>query len=569
MREPRIAEALLRGFISDPGLEEAILGDLAEEWNERSEAPDAGQARARYWEQVLRSIPHLLRQWWLQQSPARAQRTLGRVALVLLLANALIAATTVGMLVVAGGASGQPGPDVTRGILLAGGVWAGVAGFVLACRAPHAPMVPVVLLALSWVPATPLAAMIHPTPGPPDSFFLLFPILLFALTVAGGSIATTLRGTDHLGGPLSREPDPSTSEDTMKNETSLLRLAARPLIAAAVLLAIPLVAMQFTAEMDWTLFDFVVMGILVFGTGLAFELALARTESTVYRVAAGAALVAGFLLFWVNGAVGVIGTAGNDANVMYLAVLAIGVGGAIGSGLEPRGMARAMIATAVAQLAVGALALVRSLGGAANWQIKLIALSGFFAALFLGSAWLFNQAAPRRERRADEGATPASGDDVNAAGDQNGGVVMMSWMRPILRAFAMGLTWAVGWAFAGVGIGIATGFLPNGHPVQSFLDPWLALAMPGFIGGVVFSVVLRIVEGHRNFIELSLPRAGAWGAVTGLVLGVVPSTPLATPTDAFPLWILGAGIIGMAILLSTVSATGSLSLARIAEGHGR
>lgn len=29
MRRPRIAEALLRGFIADPDLEEAILGDLA------------------------------------------------------------------------------------------------------------------------------------------------------------------------------------------------------------------------------------------------------------------------------------------------------------------------------------------------------------------------------------------------------------------------------------------------------------------------------------------------------------------------------------------------------------
>lgn len=167
------------------------------------------------------------------------------------------------------------------------------------------------------------------------------------------------------------------------------------------------------------------------------------------------------------------------------------------------------------------------------------------------------------------GVIGTAGNDVNAAGDQTGGVVMMTWIRPILRAFGMGLTWAVGWALLGLGIGISTGFLPDGHFMQSFLDPWLALATPGFIGGVIFSVVLRIAEGHRSFVELSLPRAGAWGAVTGLILGIVPFTPLATPTGAFPLWLLGAGIIGMAILLSTVSAAGSLSLARIAESHGR
>lgn len=143
------------------------------------------------------------------------------------------------------------------------------------------------------------------------------------------------------------------------------------------------------------------------------------------------------------------------------------------------------------------------------------------------------------------------------------------WPGSILSAVGMGLTWAVGWGFAGVGIGIATGFLPDGHALRTLVDPWLALATPGFVGGVLFTVVLRIAEGHRSFVELSLPRAAAWGAVTGLLLGVVPFTPLATPTDAFPLWLLSVGIIGTAILLSAVSATGSLSLARVADDWRR
>lgn len=143
------------------------------------------------------------------------------------------------------------------------------------------------------------------------------------------------------------------------------------------------------------------------------------------------------------------------------------------------------------------------------------------------------------------------------------------WPGSILRAVGMGLVWAVGWAFAGVLIGIATGFLPDGHSLRTLVDPWLALATPGFVGGVLFTVVLRVAEGHRSFVELSLLRAGTWGAVTGLLLGVVPFTPLGTPTDAFPLWLLGVGIIGTTTLLSTVSATGSLSLARVADGWRR
>ena len=43
-------------------------------------------------------------------------------------------------------------------------------------------------------------------------------------------------------------------------------------VAVATLLLIPLIAMQFTDEVDWKPFDFVVMGILLLSTGLLCEL---------------------------------------------------------------------------------------------------------------------------------------------------------------------------------------------------------------------------------------------------------------------------------------------------------
>jgi hypothetical protein len=86
------------------------------------------------------------------------------------------------------------------------------------------------------------------------------------------------------------------------------------------------------------------------------------------------------------------------------------------------------------------------------------------------------------------------------------------------------------------------------------------LAIPGVIGGVVFSVVLRIAEGRRRFDELSLLRFGVWGAVTGLLLGVLAVA--AGLAHAAPLWLRAAVIIGPVTLLSAISAAGTLALAR-------
>jgi hypothetical protein len=91
-----------------------------------------------------------------------------------------------------------------------------------------------------------------------------------------------------------------------------------------------------------------------------------------------------------------------------------------------------------------------------------------------------------------------------------------------------------------------------------------ALAIPGFLGGAVFSAVLRIAEGRRRFDELSLPRFGFWGAVTGLLLGVLAVSAGVASAIGSGLWLRAAIIIGPTTLLSAVSAVGSALLFRYA-----
>jgi hypothetical protein len=76
---------------------------------------------------------------------------------------------------------------------------------------------------------------------------------------------------------------------------------------------------------------------------------------------------------------------------MYGGVLAVGIIGAVIARFQPHGMARALVATALAQVSVAVIALIGGLGYA-------LVLTGFFVALWLTSAGLFRRAAREQTR---------------------------------------------------------------------------------------------------------------------------------------------------------------------------
>ena len=79
-------------------------------------------------------------------------------------------------------------------------------------------------------------------------------------------------------------------------------------LTVAFLLLIPFTAMQFTNEVDWSLFDFAVAGVLLLGTGLLCELVLRLVTSTRARIILCGVLLLGLFLVWAELAVGVFGT---------------------------------------------------------------------------------------------------------------------------------------------------------------------------------------------------------------------------------------------------------------------
>lgn len=169
---------------------------------------------------------------------------------------------------------------------------------------------------------------------------------------------------------------------------------ARIAFATAFVLSVPLLAMQFTDQVAWDLADFAVAGALLFGAGLAFVLVARKARQAAYRSAAGVAIAAALLLVWMNLAVGIIGSERNPANLMYIAVLAVGAGGAFAARFQAQGMAWAMGAAAIAQALVAVIAMFAHPD--ANEHLNLLLVTGFFMALFAGSALLFRRAAKQQ-----------------------------------------------------------------------------------------------------------------------------------------------------------------------------
>ena len=124
------------------------------------------------------------------------------------------------------------------------------------------------------------------------------------------------------------------------------------------------------------------------------------THKTTFGLASGLSIVTSSLLIWLSLGVGIIGQDGDPANRMYFAVIAIGVIGALLSRFQAPGLARTLLAMAFTQAVIAAIALVTGLGQPWSGPLELSLLNGFFVAMFLGAAWLFQRSNGATARKA-------------------------------------------------------------------------------------------------------------------------------------------------------------------------
>ncbi len=155
---------------------------------------------------------------------------------------------------------------------------------------------------------------------------------------------------------------------------------------AGLILLLPLVAMQFSSEVNWTAFDFVIAAIMLGSLVGAFELVVRLSGSMPYRAAVVIGAVAAFLMVWVQGAVGLVGSENDLFNLLFLLPLLVGAAGCFIAGFKAPGMSRVLTAMAVLQ------AITLAIGYAVTRDTDSF-LIAFWVFAWSLSAWLFSRAA--------------------------------------------------------------------------------------------------------------------------------------------------------------------------------
>jgi hypothetical protein len=175
-------------------------------------------------------------------------------------------------------------------------------------------------------------------------------------------------------------------EKRQKFSRSILSVA----LGTALILSVPLVAQQFTDEVNWSVADFLVMGVLIFSAGLSYVLITRYVTNIVHKAAIVMALGSTFLMIWANLAVGLIGSGPNPGNLMYLGVIAVGLIGTFFSRFTPAGMERTLYAMALAVVLLAIIALATNMQQYAGSSVaEIIGVNGFFTVLFGISGLLF------------------------------------------------------------------------------------------------------------------------------------------------------------------------------------
>lgn len=166
-------------------------------------------------------------------------------------------------------------------------------------------------------------------------------------------------------------------------------------VVTATILLIPLIAMNFTDEVNWGILDFVVMAVLLLSIGFTYIFLTRAVKNLPYQVAVGLALFSCFLLIWINLAVGIIGSSNHPANLLYFLLILITVVLAFKANFKAKAMFHVMLIAAAVQFVIPFIALIfwNSTMTQGDNVIGVFFINSVIALFFGISAFLFKKAA--------------------------------------------------------------------------------------------------------------------------------------------------------------------------------
>jgi hypothetical protein len=175
----------------------------------------------------------------------------------------------------------------------------------------------------------------------------------------------------------------------MQKQKHILKMVVSPALFTLIFLTIPLTAMYFFSAVAWSLSDFVIAGVLIFGTGVLYKFVTLSKSEIWYKTGMGLAFLAGLTLIWVNMAAGIVGTENNPFNLVYVALIAAALAGLFVIRFKQKRVVVLINSMAAAMALIGIIAIITGQQFVPESSVvKILAVHGFFALLFVISALL-------------------------------------------------------------------------------------------------------------------------------------------------------------------------------------
>ena len=169
-------------------------------------------------------------------------------------------------------------------------------------------------------------------------------------------------------------------------------------VVAACVMLVPLSVQLTHGDFGWHLGDFVAVAIVLLSVCAIFDLAARASPNLPYLAGAGAGLAAGFGLFVVNGAVGLVGSEDEAHNVYFFVAIGIAIIGSFIAKGRAVPMSRTMLAAATSHIVVSAVLLIEANGVSDGDPLAEIIGLSIFALVWLASATFFQISANYRLR---------------------------------------------------------------------------------------------------------------------------------------------------------------------------